>query len=115
MKLTSTQDAIMQAIEGGLREGEKWKFVSANRYWVVWLDGNGNETTISVLNYFTDPIFWQALASVRQWRICINGCFPGGHDYCGGLHTPQWESEAIKWFQTRLWNGDENKFWESLP
>jgi len=62
------QQAIEKAIEGGLREGEKWKFVSANRYWAVWLDGNGTETTIAMEMYFMSPLFWQSLGKAMGWR-----------------------------------------------
>lgn len=96
-KLNNAQDAIKQAIEGGLIEGEKWKFVSANDYWAVWLDGNGKETTISVLNYFTDPLFWQALEKSRGW-------------YAG-----EWKQKAMDYFQATVCDGEtSDKFFQTL-
>lgn len=61
------QQVIEAAIEGGLREWEKWKFVSANRYWAVWLDGNGTETPIAMEMYFMSPLFWQSLGKAMGW------------------------------------------------
>lgn len=62
------ENAIKKAIEGGLIEGKDWKFVRANTYWAIWLNGNGNEATISVNNYLLDPTFWQALGLQQGWR-----------------------------------------------
>lgn len=55
------ENAIKKAIEGGWKEGEKWQFVTANRYWVTWLDGNGTEVAININVYLLDSKFWQCL------------------------------------------------------
>jgi hypothetical protein len=49
------EQAIQKAIEGGLKEGKNWQFVTANRYWVAWLDGNGTSVRIRVEIYLLDP------------------------------------------------------------
>ena len=36
------EQAIRRAIEGGLKEGEKWEFQRANTYWAIWKNGNEN-------------------------------------------------------------------------
>jgi len=59
--MTNIEKAIKLAIEGGYKEGENWKFVSANQYWVVWLNGNSNEVTVNTNVYFLDKNFWVAL------------------------------------------------------
>ncbi len=61
------EEAIKRSIEGGLQEGEKWKFVRANKYRAVWLNGNGDETTIAIEKYLLDPLFWQALGKAMEW------------------------------------------------
>src|SRR3990167_1030748 len=59
--MTYIERAIKLAIVGGYKEGENWKFVSANQYWVVWLNGNNNEVTVNTNVYFLDKNFWLAL------------------------------------------------------
>lgn len=51
-----------------MKEGENWQFVGANRYWAIWLDGNGNQTTINVNSYLVDPAFWVALGKSEGWQ-----------------------------------------------
>lgn len=78
-----------------------------------------------------DPLFWQELGKARGWNERMYVC--GG---CGVNlqekevthwnkcekcdsdveHWITYEFWAIEWFkETRLSNGDETKFWESLP
>lgn len=81
------EQAIEKAIEGGMKEGERWKLISANRYWVGWFDGNGDEVTISLNTYLLDPLFWQALGKALGWgRIC-GACH-------GGIQQIVWEHRA---------------------
>lgn len=58
---------IQKAIEGGLKEGEKWQFQTANNYWALWLDGNKNEATVDVKHYMMSKDFWQALSKACGW------------------------------------------------
>lgn len=79
------EKAIRRAIEGGMKEGEKWKFIRANRYWAGWLDGNGTETNISVDKYLLDPTFWECLAkSLSFGTDCgfVNCPAHGEHKKC---------------------------------
>lgn len=62
------KDFIETAIKGGMVEGKKWQFVSANIYWAVWLDGNGTETTIPIEKYLLDPKVWQAVGKELGWE-----------------------------------------------
>jgi hypothetical protein len=55
-----------------------------------------------------DPLFWQALGRARG----LTGVMVG-NDLIGYQNT--WRGYATVWFETRLSNGDETKFWESLP
>jgi hypothetical protein len=59
--------AILLAIKGGLKEGEGWKFMRANSYWAIWLNGNGDETNIAIEKYLLSPEFWQALGKACGW------------------------------------------------
>ena len=63
-----TSEAIKLGIENGYKEGDNWIFVNANRYCVVWLNGNKDEVTINTSVYFLDPQFWIAL-----WRGLSKG------------------------------------------
>ena len=65
--MTYIERAIKLAIVGGYKEGENWKFVSANQYWVVWLNGNNNEVTVNTNVYFLDKNFWVALGKSLGW------------------------------------------------
>lgn len=65
--MTTTQ-FIEKAIEGGMKENLNWKFVSANIYWVVWKNGNGDDTTIAFEKYILDPLAWQAVGKVEGWN-----------------------------------------------
>lgn len=60
---------IEKMIEGGWIEGENWKFVTANSYWVVWLNGNGDETTINFNEYLMNPLAWKAVGkTMEKWN-----------------------------------------------
>jgi hypothetical protein len=86
MKISNAQEAIKQAIQGGYKL--PWtikKHISSMRH-------RGNKIVV-----LTDPLFWQALGKARGWI------------------KNQWIVSSRQWFETRLSNADENKFWESLP
>lgn len=73
------EKAIKRAIEGGLKEGTNWKFIKANQYWAVWLNGNGNEVTIATEKYLLDPLFWKALGTAEGFNptakiLMCTGC-----------------------------------------
>lgn len=98
MTLHNAQDAIREAIEGG------WEPQPADPLDCQWNNDH----------YFVDPLFWKSLGKARGWK---------GYDsdaYCDNCNDfvandDKWRYFAHKWLQTRLSNGDENKFWTSLP
>jgi hypothetical protein len=97
MTLHNAQDAIKQAIEGG------WNTKRSEHPMVTWFD----DKHLCLSEMFTDPLFWQALGKARGWGKRIEvvgvGTMIGYHGY------------AHKWFETRMSNGDETNFWQSLP
>jgi hypothetical protein len=108
------QQAIEKAIEGGLREGEKWKFVSANRYWAVWLDGNGTETTIAMEMYFMSPLFWQSLGKAMGWEeeLVIENYDTIAYQYWKG--RPQWVFEWHRFIEYLVEGKDAESFFKNL-
>lgn len=62
------ENIIKKAIEGGYKEGENWKFQRANIYWAIWLNGNGDETTVDAKWYLMSSDFWQALGKACGWK-----------------------------------------------
>ena len=98
-KLTSAQDAIKQAIEGG--------------YKAVWLEGRYNAYAENVATL--DPLFWQALGKVRGWE---DEKVKHGIVYVfSGEIAPleRWKLYALRYFESLLSGGNEKKFWEELP
>lgn len=67
-KLTSAQDAIKQAIEGGYKGDEHFLL---------------NLPEYAKAQIWIDPLFWQALGKARKWNqwICENGL----HSYIGKM------------------------------
>jgi hypothetical protein len=51
-----------------------------------------------------DPKFWQTLGKAR-WN----------HEMKSMYDTPDWLHYALRYFETRLSNGDMQAFWQSLP
>ena len=86
IKLHNAQDAIKQAIEGGYHGGIEEKIDS--KYCDL-------PEPYNYAHMCTDPLFWQALGKARGWQY--------------------WKREALCYFDVRLSERDENKFWESLP
>jgi hypothetical protein len=121
MKLTSTRDAIKQAIEGG------WKvFEPDDKHSSEWLHQRWNKfsekTPLDTLvewveknmpNYLTDPLFWQALGKARGWRTYDKTTYDKRMVNRGMMD--EWNRHARDWFETRMSGGDEKKFWEQLP
>lgn len=116
-KLTSAEDAIKQAIEGG------WGSPYVNKLVDFVVRGenvdfeckDGTIIKVSLNDIFTDPLFWTALGKVRGWckdEVTEYGsCTICGMENCDN----NWPSYAGEWFGgIRMSNGDETKFWESL-
>ena len=82
-----TMDKLFRtAIEGGLQEGAGHTFVSANTYWVVWLDLGKRKYSVSTSIYFLNPSFWQALGKAMgssDWYDCGEPCLT-----CKGKKVP---------------------------
>lgn len=76
-------------IEGGWTEGNGWKLVTANSYWVVWLNGNGDETTINLKEYLMNPLAWQAVVKAEGWK-------PAGE------HGMVQKSEIVSFYMHRM-------------
>jgi hypothetical protein len=118
MKLTSAQDAIKQAIEGGYLsediKGRKVK-ISDHGHGDVFVIQAGNfEMTVPESALFLDPLFWQALGKARGWK---DEKVKHGIVYVfGGKIAPleRWKVNALHYFETRLSSGDQKRFWESL-
>lgn len=99
-KLSSAQDAIRQAEEKG-KYDPKSRFGRDEKYILL------------------DPLFWQALGKARGWDEADHtggeAQFSGAWELQEERARNKWKLFAAKWFETRLSNGDEQKFWESLP
>ncbi len=113
MKLTNEQDAIKQAVEAGYRPG-------AHRH--VLFNYSMYEYALGCT--FDDPAFWQALGKARGFKttdkfwtapLC-SGCGNESSSYeCCGEAIPIWRYHALRYFETRLSDGDLEAFWQSLP
>lgn len=101
-QLHNAQDAIEQAIEEGRYGNDDWR---------EWIKTPTNELkgyqyaelfgTDATHQKMLDPLFWQALGKARGW----NDKWPYEDS----------SDNAARWFDTRYHNGDEIKFWQSLP
>lgn len=70
------------------------------------IDAGYNPITETQCNYpYLDPLFWAALGKARNWSI----------DDDLSVRAANWFNYAIRYCDTRLSGGDEEKFWESLP
>ena len=114
-KLNNTQDAIQQAIEGGWRSSLHKANQNAEVEAII-------DNAIRQERWYLDPLFWQALGKARGWidEKYPLGSMPCDREQCdsryceyAGFRDP--EEIAKRWFETRLSNGDENKFFQSLP
>lgn len=103
MKLSNAKDAIKQAIEGGYKQYEEHVRVLNGVLYPLEVDGRH----YSQSDIFTDPLFWQSLGKARGWVFNFKEADDSIYN--------QWERIAKQWFETRLSNGDEEKFWQSLP
>lgn len=110
MQLKNSKDAIQQAIEGGYGERKGIPPLLSFEGKLVFFGGG----SISVLQALTDPLFWQALGKVRGWKI-YRELSVGTKNPVTFTNDSDWQKYAIEWFMNRLSNGDEQKYWESLP
>lgn len=67
-------------IEKAIRDAEPYwqnsppyehRFISANQYWAVFKDANGNDYTIALDTMLMKPAFWRALGKTRGWDMPI--------------------------------------------
>ena len=109
MKLTSAQDAIKQAIEGGYPLFEEGPVeVSATGTWpMVYAKKNGVDKLWPLSGVLTDPLFWQALGKARGWRIYDKTTYDKRMVNRGMMD--EWNRHARDWFETRMSGGDEKK------
>jgi len=139
MTFHSEQDAIKQAVEAGYESNPGTGATSAIEFGdesavIIYRDQDGSRLTsrkgVRIVEVLLDPAFWQALGKARGWQysICDHiGClrtFPcgcGNHSCaCGQFHAdPEspatWKYYALRYFETRLSNGDMQAFWQNLP
>jgi hypothetical protein len=127
MKLTKEQDAIKQAVEAGYAPK------TMNRLDFAYLIARPDENEKFFPLILQDPAFWQALGKARGWKsgcnICTEVHFTGMHNASDeeayecknpkqhmttGYQDP-WLHHALRYFETRLSNGDPEAFWQSLP
>lgn len=99
--LHSAQDAIKQAIEGGWYplQGKHGWHQSSKGAIKGWASSIPNEALTLI-----DPLFWQALGKARGFKPTYSD---------NSIVT--WRYWAQEWFHIKMSNGDETKFWESLP
>jgi hypothetical protein len=115
-KLSSAQDAIKQAHEEG--------------HWLCPKELDGKSYSQATDIVFLDPLFWQALGKARGWKDRMHVCNGCGLNLdikeittwnkcrkCDSdvEHQYGYKLWAHQWFENSLSNGDEQKFWESLP
>lgn len=112
-KLHNAQDAIQQAIEGG------WNvFTPAARRLLKKEPSFASSAFTIVKNQpfeqyvFADPLFWQALGKARGWGLRTLGGLPHSDKTAFMADVKMF---AHQWLEVRLQEGDETKFWESLP
>lgn len=91
---------IKKAIEGGLKEGKDWEFVSANRMWLTWLDGNRTITNIPIQMYLMSSDFWQALSKSCGWVK-----FSGSAGVLSEEEIELWKFYALRFHELNLTEG----------
>lgn len=72
----SIERTIKDAVAKGWGQNKppyEHKFITANRYWIVMLDANGTEYTLSTATAIIDPEFWRVLGEVFGWDKPRNG------------------------------------------
>ena len=106
-KLHSVQDAINQAGKSGYMFQDGF-FMGIGRDGLVEFDHGDKLFLATPEQIFTDPLFWQLLGKARGW---------GKYHLKDGteLEAEKWVAYADRWFETRMNNGSESDFWQSLP
>lgn len=104
---------------------------------IIWTSPSKNRVRLLLpLELLSDSTFWQALGKARGWmtthlrRRCPNHGRNsyGGEKFCficgaevqdfeiqDGVDADAWKHHALRYFDTRLSNGDLSAFWQSLP
>lgn len=126
-KLSSSQDAIKLAIEGGWKKEDSPVFEVGDIKDIYWVRfereiDQRQIPTIFPDSILLDPLFWQALGKARGWEKCgacdgSGACIDVACWACRatGKWPDGWKDYASNWFHTRMNNGSESDFWESLP
>ena len=117
MTLHNEQDAIQQAVDAG------WKPHPVIRGAPI----ESIDPDYMHAEVLQDPAFWTALGKARGWasadcgyvwgnKTCseLKRCSGCGKGY-GSPRPLEWKVFALRYFETRLSNGDTQAFWESLP
>lgn len=118
MTLHNEQDAINQAVEAGY--SPRWVTQTHSEFWF----GMSENKTLCISETLQDPAFWQALGKARGWKPSDDRKYPIAifeKHFDGGVTTAfkpeigEWQYHALRYFETRLSNGDMKAYWESLP
>ena len=119
--LRNEQDAIRLAVEAGYDQSqlvgmkEAEEFEPGRHRSLTWQE----EKTIALI--LQDPVMWIALGKARGW--ILHKCqFCGREDMdthmCAcpaeGLIYP-WLYYALRYFETRLSNGNMQAYWQNIP
>lgn len=104
-QLTSAQDAIRQAIEGGWEVANYMPAFPADPKKFY----DNEKAVLRFLAHiheriFLNPLFWQALGKTRNWERQLSD-----------NSISVWRYWAQEWFHVRMVGGDETAFWKSLP
>ena len=121
-KLTTEQDAIKQAVKGGWKKNSRIIDVTFGGG-VVFAKKRGHiyQETLNLAEILQDPAFWQALGKARGWKkeylLTIDEFLPPpvGKFFEYGAELEEWAYHALRYFETRLSNGDLTAYWRSLP
>jgi hypothetical protein len=103
MTLHNEQDAIKQAVEAGYNQ-RNWDLIRIMDYGQLFEE--------DIAEILQDPAFWQFLGKAREWDKVVT--------VKTGIPGVVYDQEAtlfwgLKYFETRLSNGDMQAYWESLP
>jgi hypothetical protein len=133
-KLENEHDAIKQAVEAGYMLPVNSDFLGVEmdvpnlRWYLRFYDKRANQSdtyTFCLPDTFQDLAFWQALGKARGWNMLesrkhIDHLEDGRTSYDDEVRRFSYyesdpEYHALRYFETRLSNGDTQAFWQSLP
>lgn len=101
--------------------------------WTTVQDGELRVGEFFLAEILSTPAFWQALGRAQGWKSGCNICkephFTGMHhasdeeayecenprQHMTAGHRDPWLNHALRYFETRLLNGDMKAYWENLP